>query len=265
MQPWRSAITEADAEHIWNRGYDVTDLMRHATYADVLFLLHRARLPTEAERHLIDAMLIASADHGAASPSATAARTAATGNRRGLEAAVAAGVLAVGDAHGGAGYACMELIAAGLADAVRDAITVEDAADRIVTRFIAAGERLPGLGHRSHKDTDPRASVLFEMAHDYGIAGAGIDFIRVLQRAACARIRSLPINVDGALAAVLHDLGFPPPVAKLLFITGRVGGLTAQVMEELTREQPMRIHVPVVYDGPAPRPLPNAARVPQRK
>lgn len=258
MQPWRSAITDADAEHIWNRGYDVTDLMRHATYADVLFLLHQARLPTQGERRLLDAMLIACADHGPSSPSALAARVAANGNRRGVEAAVAAGVLAIGDAHGGAGYACMELIAEGIATAKAESIPHAEAAERIVARFVAAGERLPGLGHRSHKDADPRATVLFDMARESGVAGAGTDFTLALQAVAGARIRPLPINVDGAFAAVLHDLGFPPPMAKLLFIVGRVGGLTAQVMEELTRERPMRARVPVAYDGPEPRPYPNA-------
>lgn len=257
MQPWQSAISDADAEHIWNRGYDVTELMRHATYADVVFLLHQARLPTEGERRLIDAMLIACADHGAGSPSALAARVAATGNQRGVEAAIAAGVLAIGDAHGGAGYACMELIAAGIATAQAEAITLYEAADRTVMRLLNAGERLPGLGHRSHKDADPRAAVLFAMAEEYQVAGAGVAFIRALAKAASARVRPLPINVDGAFAAVLHDLGFPPPMAKLLFILGRVGGLTAQVMEELTRERPMRVRIPITYDGPAPQSFPG--------
>lgn len=95
------------------------------------------------------------------------------------------------------------------------------------------------------------------MARAYDVADAGVDFVLALQAAASGRIRSLPINVDGACAAVLHDLGFPPPMAKMLFIIGRVGGLTAQVMEELTRERPMRIRIPVIYDGPAPRPSPH--------
>jgi citrate synthase len=56
--------------------------------------------------------------------------------------------------------------------------------------------------------------------------------------------------VDGAIAAVLYDLGFAPPLAKAIFILGRTAGLTAQVMEEYTREKPMRIHIPVEYDGP---------------
>jgi citrate synthase len=95
------------------------------------------------------------------------------------------------------------------------------------------------------------------MARSSGVAGEGVAFMEALQEAVAARIRPLPINVDGSSAAVLFDLGFPPPLAKLLFILGRVGGLTAQVHEELTRERPMRLKVAVEYDGPAARALPS--------
>ena len=57
----------------------------------------------------------------------------------------------------------------------------------------------------------------------------------------------------GALSAVLVDLGFQPPIGKLIFIIGRVVGVTAQVMEEHMREKPMRVRIPVIYDGPPPR------------
>ena len=66
--------------------------------------------------------------------------------------------------------------------------------------------------------------------------------------------RPMPINIDGAFAAILHDLGFPPAAGKLLFIVGRVAGLTAEVYEEHTREKPMRIRIPVQYDGVPPLP-----------
>ncbi|PYR03574.1 MAG: citryl-CoA lyase, partial [Acidobacteria bacterium] len=56
-------------------------------------------------------------------------------------------------------------------------------------------------------------------------------------------------NIDGALAAILVDLGFPSPVGRLFFIIGRVAGLSAEVLEEHTREKPMRITFPVEYDG----------------
>ena len=59
------------------------------------------------------------------------------------------------------------------------------------------------------------------------------------------RIKPLPMNIDGALAAVLHDMGFPPPAGRFIFIIGRVAGLTAEVAEEYAREKPMRIK----FDG----------------
>ena len=42
-------------------------------------------------------------------------------------------------------------------------------------------------------------------------------------------------------------------VGKLMFIVGRVAGLSAEVLEEHTREKPMRIKIPVAYDGVPPR------------
>src|SRR5690348_9635088 len=108
MNSWRTAIADSDETNIWIRGYSITDLMRKTTFTDLVFLLHQARLPTEKERGLMNAILIAVADHGAGAPSCATARLAASGNRESLSAAVAAGLLAVGTDHGGAGMACME-------------------------------------------------------------------------------------------------------------------------------------------------------------
>jgi citrate synthase len=255
-EPWRTAITTHDDTHIWIHGYDVAEMMRETTFSSVIFLLHKGRLPNHGERMVVDAILIASADHGPGSPSAAAARTVATGNRRAPEAAVAAGILAIGDAHGGAGLACMELIAAGLARIEREGISLADAVRLTVNDARRNGQRLPGLGHRTHS-TDPRTAVLFGLADAYNLGGDGIRFMRELERAAASSIKSLPINIDGAIAAVLHDLGFPPMLGKLFFILGRVAGLSAQIVEEYTRERPMRVKVAVSYDGPSPRPLPD--------
>ena len=77
--------------------------------------------------------------------------------------------------------------------------------------------------------------------------------MRALEAEASLRIKPLPMNIDGALAAVLHDLGFPPPAGRFMFIIGRVAGLTAEVAEEYLRERPMRITFPVKYDGLPPQ------------
>src|SRR6185295_16580301 len=95
---------------------------------DTIVLLHLGRLATPGERRLLDAILIGVADHGAGAPSCAAARLVASGNRQSVSAAVAAGVLAIGDEHGGAASNCMELIAEGAALAARDGITIAAAA-----------------------------------------------------------------------------------------------------------------------------------------
>jgi citrate synthase len=251
VESWRTAITKVDVNRVVVRGHDLVSLMQHGTYGDIVALLLGGHMPDEGERRLIEAILIGIADHGAGSPSAAAARLAATGNRKAPEAAVAAGILAIGDAHAGAGEACMRIIAAALERATNESRSIEDVAQATAVEAKASKRRLPGLGHRVHTQ-DPRTAVLFDLADQYGKSGPGIAFMRALESAVAATIKPLPINVDGALAAVLYDLGYPAAVAKLIFIVGRTAGLAAQVMEEYTRERPMRIRIPVVYDGPAP-------------
>lgn len=254
METWRTGIVDARDGHIRIHGYDVPALMTGRTFTDTIFLLHQGRLPSAAERSLLDAILTGVADHGSGAPSCAAARLALSGNRQSLSAAVAAGILAVGDDHGGAGLGCMQLIEAGVSRAQTDGVSMDDAAKQIVREARAEGQRIAGFGHRVHK-TDPRTAVLFDLARRGGIAGQGIAFVEALERAIAAEVKPLPINIDGALAAVLHDMGFTPAFGRLVFIIGRVAGLTAEVAEELSREKPMRIKIPVEYDGKPARPL----------
>ena len=252
MQEWRTAIVTSDETSIRIHGYSITELMVRGTFSDTIFLLHQGRLPNVYERRLLDAILVSVADHGSGAPSCATARLVASGNRQSLSAAIAAGVLAIGDEHGGAGSLCMEMIAAGLELVRSRALSLEDAASLTIDEARSSHSRLPGLGHRVHTK-DPRVDVLFNMAMETGMPCEGVKFMRALEAAALTRIKPLPINVDGALAAVLFDLGFPPAAGKLMFIVGRVAGLTAEVAEEYAREKPMRIRIPVTYDGVAAR------------
>jgi len=255
MEPWRTALATSDATNIWIRGYDIASLMQRATFVDTIFLLHQGRLPDKNERRLLDAILISVVDHGAGAPSCAAARLVASGNRQSLSAAIAAGILAIGDEHGGAGSLCMEMIDSGVQRARAEKISLKDAAEYSIAESKAKKSRLPGLGHRVHSE-DPRKDVLFNIARECGLAKEGIAFMELLEAAVREKIKPLPINVDGALAAVLYDLGFPPAAGKLFFIIGRVAGLTAEVAEEYSREKAMRIRIPVQYDGEPPRELP---------
>jgi citrate synthase len=254
-EPWRTGITTYDEKNIWISGYEVGDLMQNATFAETIFLLHSGRMPSKEEGKLLDAILISSADHGPGSPSAATARLACSGNRGSVSSAIAAGILAIGDQHGGAGMACMEVIAEGVALAKAEDLTLEAAAEKLVDLYRARGERIAGMGHRQHS-TDPRKAILFGMAESYGLAGDGVRFMLALEAAVAGKVKPLPINIDGVLAAILFDFGFSPLMGRLIFIIGRAAGLSAEVAEELAREKAMRIKVPVTYDGPAPRKLP---------
>src|SRR6201988_410196 len=128
MDSWRTSLVEARDGQIRVRGYDILSLMTGRTFTDTIFLLHQGRLPSLAERALLDVILTGVSDHGAGAPSCAAARLAASGNRQSLSAAVAAGLLAIGDDHGGAGLGCMEQIAEGVALAKAEQISLDEAA-----------------------------------------------------------------------------------------------------------------------------------------
>jgi citrate synthase len=181
-EPWRTGITTYDETNIWVRGYEVGDLMQHATFAETIFLLHAGRMPSKEEGKLLDAILISSADHGPGSPSAATARLACSGNRGSVSSSIAAGILAIGDQHGGAGMECMEVIAEGVALAKAEGLSLEAAAEKLVDTYRARGARVAGMGHRQHS-TDPRKAVLFGMAESYGLAGDGVKFMLALEAA----------------------------------------------------------------------------------
>ncbi|MDE3199137.1 MAG: citryl-CoA lyase [Acidobacteriota bacterium] len=260
MTPWRTSVVRSDETSMHVRGYDIRDLMLHAGFVETVFLLHQGRLPSAGERRLLDAILVGVSDHGAGAPSCAVGRMVASSNRQSVAAAVGAGVLAIGDEHGGAGALCMEMIAEGLQLAARESIPPDEAAARTVEQRRARGQRLPGFGHRVHT-TDPRVKLLFAMEKESGIETKGAEFVEALERHAAARIKPLPINIDGALAAILHDLGFPASAARFIFIIGRVAGITAEVAEEIAREKPMRVRIPIEYDGDPPKEFPESCPV----
>jgi citrate synthase len=67
--------------------------------------------------------------------------------------------------------------------------------------------------------------------------------------------KTLPINVDGAIAAIISDMGFDWRLGKAFFVMGRVAGMIAHVYEEMTTQKPMRRMCvqETEYDGPWPR------------
>lgn len=255
---WHTAITNVGANKVQLRGYPIEELMGRKSFAEVAWLALRGELPGEAEGKLLDAVLVSSVDHGVTPPSTLAARTAASTGAP-VNAALAAGVLSVNRHHGGAVEGCMAALAEAVAYMNENGVSREEAAAAIVERAREAGRRLPGFGHRLHDD-DPRAARLFALADELGLAREGVPMARAFEAAlATTTGKALPLNVDGAIAACLFDLGFAGDVANAFFILARMPGWLAHVFEELTRERPMRRIEPSAweYDGPAERRLPE--------
>jgi citrate synthase len=206
-------------------------------------------------------MLVSFIDHGATPPSTLAARNAATTGAS-LRGSVAAGILGFGRYYGGDVLACRQLLDDGLS-IMRSGKPLPAAAAELVGRVVDAGEMPPpGFGHRYHT-TDPRATRLLQLAHELEVDHEYAQLIRAIERALASHSsvqgRTLPINVDGAIAAVSGDIGLPPAVADALLMISRVPGLAAHAIEEQERESPMRVIDPTdyVYDGPAERRLPD--------
>jgi citrate synthase len=121
------------------------------------------------------------------------------------------------------------------------------------------GRRLPGYGHIVH-DADPRAARLFEVAEELGFRGRWCALAEALQDVTEEVFgRRLAMNIDGAMGALLLELGLDWRLGKAFYVIGRAPGLVAHVFEEQTRERPYRDvgWENVEYDGPDRRPLPE--------
>ncbi len=212
----------------------------------------------ERRARMLEAIVVASLDHGVTAPSAQATLIASS-VRASYESAVAQGVGVITDVHGGAGEkaAVFFLQCAGLAS--EKGLTLAEATRAVIGRYVREGKRIEGLGHRVHT-RDPRRDVLWALAERSGLAGPSVAVSRIVEDLLReARGLSLPINVDGVIGAIIADMGLDPKLAKALFIFGRIMGLSAHFCEEVTTQPPMRsiVFSQAVYRGVADRPYPR--------
>lgn len=238
-ETWKTAITKVEPNKLLLRGYRIDELMGCITFAQGVFLAIKGELPNEAEAKMLDAILVSSVDHGVTPPSCHAARTvASTGSP--LNAALAGGILAISRYHGGAIEDSMRVLQEALRRKNDMNNTPEEMASIIVKEYREKHKRLPGFGHRIHT-RDPRTIKMFQIASDLGIAGEFVEIAKALEGAVeKSSGKRLPINVDGAIAALLCEMDFPPELANAFFIMARIPGLVAHVYEEQTRMKPMR-------------------------
>ncbi|RLF34278.1 MAG: citryl-CoA lyase [Thermoplasmata archaeon] len=248
---WNSKITKVEPNHLVTCGYRQEDLIGNIPFSNVVYLLLKGELPSKEHGRMIDAILTACVDHGVTPPSAMASRVVASGGVP-LPTAVAAGVLAIGDVHGGAIEKGAKLLQENVVRMKKEDRSIEEIAASIVKEAKEQKKRILGFGHRVHT-SDPRTKRLFSLAEELHIAGDHVMLSKAIEvELEKSTGRKLPINVDGAIAAIISDMGFDWRLGKGFFLIGRVVGLTAHVYEEQTREKPMRkmFTVDCEYDGP---------------
>src|ERR1041384_2670740 len=235
---WNTAITRIEPNRVAVRGYDIAELMGSVSFGAAAYLILTGELPKPAVAKLRDAILVSSIDHGATPPSALAARTTASTGAS-LSAAVAAGIMSINRHHGGAIKDCARQLKAIAERATREKISIEEAATRTLAAMRESGERMSGFGHRVHTK-DPRTAKLFELTREAGIDGPHMKAARAVEKSFADAKKALPINVDGAIGAILADLGMNPAAFNGIFMIARTPGLVAHVIEEQTREKPIR-------------------------
>jgi citryl-CoA lyase len=205
-------------------GEPMTALLAQHTFTEVIFLLYAKRLPTAGERLLLDTVLVASAEHGIEAPSLYVPRiSVSSGNP--VHVGIAAGILAIGEVHGGAGRAAAELLER------------EEDPSTLVAEYAEAKKHMPGFGHRTYKEEDPRARIIYETAKTVGLPLFAFERAYAIEALLAQEVgKKLPFNIDGACAAAVLALSMPPEAAEALFVVGRVAGMGAHAIEERSQK-----------------------------
>lgn len=254
---WKTSLSYADSERIVYRGYKVQDLMEAYDFGAMFYLVLRGELPSPGQAKILNAILVALVDHGIVPSTGVSRILAACGVP--LQAAVAGGVLTIGDIHGGAGQEFSFLIQSWVKEWRQGGQALDEFATELVSGYRAQKKRLPGFGHPLHPTVDPRVDKLRELAIRWGVEGDHLRMANALERALAGVLRRpLVLNVDGVVAAITSDLGFDWQVARAFVFIPRSLGLAAHAHEETVREKGWRVIAEddeVVYDGPPDRRL----------
>jgi citrate synthase len=266
---WESAITQIAPGSIRVRGYAIEDLIGRISFPAMIWLALRGELPTPRQAHLLGALLVAGVDHGPQAPSIAIARMAITCGI-GINSAIASGVNALGDVHGGAGQQCMELLSEIDAQCRAGAERQRAMTEVLLLWRKKRGRFVPGFGHRFHS-IDPRAERILDLMRDAvadGVVEGRFMAIGEALGGELARGKASPpaMNIDGAAAVLLLELGFACELGRGIFVLSRSVGICAHAFEQLQRGERIKGPIPpeiaFQYSGVGPRKLPDGENLP---
>ena len=242
-----SAISTSTPETINVRGRDLCgELIGRTDFTSYFWLLVTGEEPNENQRFFADAVLTAIAEHGLV-PSVVAARMTYAAAPEAFHGAVAAGLLGCGSVVLGSAEAAGRFL--------HELVESGEEAGSAILRLRKDRKAIPGFGHPLHAGGDPRANLLLKLAAEKGVEGRYIAALRAVEAALPEALgRALPINVNGAIPAVMLDVGFPLAALKGISLLARTASLIAHLNEE--SERPIgfilsgEAAAAIAYDGP---------------
>ncbi|NDZ13582.1 citryl-CoA lyase [Variovorax sp. WS11] len=252
----RTAICTSDEHTIVIRGRDLSkELIGKISFVDHFFLLLTGQMPTPGQTAVLNATLVAIAEHGLV-PSVQAARMTFAAAPDAMQGAVAAGILGCGSVVLGSSETAGRMYVE-IDEKMQAGMAMDQASLAVMKAWRAAGRSVPGYGHPLHKERDARVGALFDAAK---AAGTSLHFVEIAE--ACERQlpellgKSLKLNVSGAIPSVLLGAGFPVEALKGIPMLARTAGLIAHMVEEI--RQPIGFALSyqatreMEYDGDVP-------------
>ena len=249
----RTAISTSDEHSITIRGEDLCrDLIGRISFSEYFSFLVTGQKPSRGDTMVLDATLVAIADHGMV-PSVQASRMTYAAAPDALQGAVAAGILGCGSVILGASETAGRLFAevneeAGTGD-------LRAAAQRVVTKYREAGKPIPGYGHSLHKQRDPRVDRLFAVAREAGTSLRFVEIAEAVEQVIPGIVgKELKLNVSAAIPAVLLGTNFPLRALRGVPILARTAGIIAHLAEEAVNPSGFALSYQatreLVYEGP---------------
>lgn len=197
------------------------DIAPKRSFTSMIYETLSGKKPDETQAFLFETILNISIDHGPDTPSAIEVINKAKEGKL-ITQAVAAGILQINDYHGGAIEGCMELFYK---------IKKEKLDPKMVVReYLSLDKRIPGFGHRIYT-VDPRSQLLFKLAKDRKISMEYINLAeKIVKELKLAKGKDLPVNIDGAITAILCTFSWEARLGKAVFLCARIPGLCAQFL-----------------------------------
>ena len=237
QSPWKTSITKVEPNRLITRDRLQEDLIGNISFSEMVYLLIKGDLPSANDKKMLEAVLVSFCDHGVTPPSTQAARLMASAGSP-VNACLAGGILAFGENHAGAIENAMKNLQDGVKVSEAYNRPVSETATFIIEEHKKKDRKVPGFGHRYHIE-DPRAHKLLKLAEQYGCNGKhfkiAIEMERILMKQ-----KGIKMNIDGANAAILSDMGFDWRLGCGMFVIGRIPGMLAHVNEEMSNEESFR-------------------------